>query len=283
MLLVTGATGNTGLHVVRRLVAAGEEIVALVRATSDTRELERLGVRTHVCELDRPETYRHLIEPGMTFVEMANLRHARAMMPHLDGIGRAHFVTTTAVFSTFQSYGALYREIEAEMRRSKVQWSILRPSMIYGNERDRNMHRLLRAIAVTPVFPVFGPGTSLMQPVHVDDLAAGIVAAVLGNAEGEFNLAGPEPLPFNDILMQSARAVGRPLRLWHVDHFLAASIVKTCERLPRFPIKHEQVMRLLEDKAFDIDRAVGELGYQPRSFADGIRGEADRLRALGII
>ena len=48
-------------------------------------------------------------------------------------------------------------------------------------------------------------------------------------------------------------------------------------RHPR--IRVEQVLRLAEDQAFPIDAAVRDLGYAPRSFADGIAAEA---RALGL-
>jgi hypothetical protein len=50
-----------------------------------------------------------------------------------------------------------------------------------------------------------------------------------------------------------------------------------CNRPAR--IRAEQWQRLAEDKAFGIDDAVRDLGYAPRSFADGIRAEA---AALGV-
>src|SRR3712207_7109590 len=53
-------------------------------------------------------------------------------------------------------------------------WTILRPSMIYGSERDRNVHRLLRFLDRSPVFPIFGPGTNLWQPVYHEDCARGV-------------------------------------------------------------------------------------------------------------
>jgi nucleoside-diphosphate-sugar epimerase len=278
-IVITGATGNTGSYVVNQLTYAGwgGQVLALVQPTSSIQQLHEQGVRTHVCDLGKPETYLPVIEPGAVFVGIANLRFSDSMLPHLkeQGVQHAFCVTTTAVFSSFHSYSRLYREIEARMKSIDMPVTILRPSMIYGNGRDHNMHRLISFIERAPVFPVFGPGTALMQPVHVEDLATGIVSAVQMRATGEYNLAGPEALTYNDVLNQVAEALGKKLRLAHLNHGVAARIVKALERVPGFPIKHEQVMRLLEDKAFDISRSVDMLNYQPRTFREGIRQQVE--------
>jgi nucleoside-diphosphate-sugar epimerase len=155
--------------------------------------------------------------------------------------------------------------------------------MIYGNERDANMHKLIRVLRHAPAFPVFGPGTALMQPVFVDDLAEGIVEAVIRGVYGEYNLAGPVPLSYRTLLQTTMEAIGRRIPLINLEHRLAATIARGLQRLPGFPVKHEQVMRLMEDKAFDISAAQRDIAYQPRPFADGIAEEALRLREIGWI
>ncbi|GMA16002.1 NAD-dependent epimerase/dehydratase family protein [Deinococcus metallilatus] len=284
---MTGATGNTGLATLRRLRALQPErpVLALVRASTDTAPLAELGVPWHVCDLDRAETYLGVVQPGDVLLETANLRHARALLPALAGAGvtRAFCVTTTGVFSKHHSYSALYREIEEEMRHGLVQVTILRPSMIYGNERDHNMHKLLRFIAQVPLYPVFGTGRALMQPVHVEDLAEGVARAVTQDARGEFNLAGPVALPYRQIVDEAFRALGRRGVMLFVPVGPVAGLVSVLQRVPRFPVKHEQVIRLQEDKAFDIGAAREALGYAPRTFAEGIAQEAARLRQVGLL
>jgi nucleoside-diphosphate-sugar epimerase len=286
-LLMTGATGNTGLLTLRRLreLQPDRPVLALVRPSTDTAPLQDLGVAWHVCDLDRPDTYLSVVQPEDVLLETANLRQARVMLPALADVGvtRAFCVTTTGVFSVHHSYSALYQDIEAEMRRSSVAVTILRPSMIYGNERDHNMHRLLKIIARLPVYPVFGSGRALMQPVHVEDLAEGIAQAVVRDAHGEFNLAGPQGLPYRQIVDEAFRAVGRRGVMVFVPVQPVAFLAGLFERLPRFPVKREQVIRLQEDKAFDISTSVEQLGYQPRPFADGIAQEAAQLRRAGLL
>ena len=170
-LIVVGGTGNTGLHVLNLLRQAQpeREILALVRAESSISALRELSIPHVVCHLENPASYLSHVKPGDILLEMANLRYARQMMPHLinAGVRRAFCVTTTAVFSKHHSFSRLYREIEAELKQGDWQVTILRPSMIYGNKRDHNMHKLLRLLNKTPLFPIFGKGCALMQPVHV--------------------------------------------------------------------------------------------------------------------
>jgi nucleoside-diphosphate-sugar epimerase len=283
-LVVTGATGNTGSEVLKKFRALSPtlEILALIRPSSETSELRRMGISVLECDLNNASTYQMHLHSSDTVLEMANLRFFKALRVAINtrGIQRAFFVTTTGVFSTFHSYAALYREIESEMRQSAFGVTILRPSMIYGNERDHNMHKLLSFLNKTPVFPVFGDGTSLMQPVHVEDLATGIVTAVTQNIVGEFNLAGPEPISYNSLLETSASALGKKIRFLHLPHKIIANLVAIAEKIPRFPIKHEQVMRLQENKNFDISKSIQLLNYAPRAFAVGIQQEISRLKEL---
>lgn len=286
-LVVTGATGNTGLHVVRQLKDRfpNLSILALVRSSSDTTEIQKLGIDVLECSLEDISTYVTYLNSSDVVIEMANLRFFRVLETAMNivGIQRAFCVTTTAVFSSFHSYSALYRDIESKMRQSQTKITILRPSMIYGNERDHNMHKLLYALKKAPIFPIFGDGMSLMQPVHVEDLATGIVMAITGNAIGEFNLAGPEPITYKNLLSTASLALNKRVIFLHLPHMLVAKVVAFAEKIPRFPIKHEQVMRLQENKAFDISDSTEILNYSPRTFSSGIRQEVLRLLDLKML
>ena len=259
-------------------------MLALVRAETDVRALRELGVPFHVCDLSVPASYAALVREDDVLLEMANLRQARKLLPHLASLGvrRAFCVTTTAVFSRHHSFSQEYRVIEEEMRASPLDVTILRPSMIYGNERDKNMHKLLRFIAKWKVYPLFG-AQALMQPVQVEDLAAGIARAVLRDARGEYNLAGPRPLPYATLVRHAFGALGLPPRLVALPAAPVAAAAGVLEKLPGFPLKREQVVRLQEDKAFDIGVAHEVLGYAPRSFKRGIEEEVWRLRMVGLL
>lgn len=120
-----------------------------------------------------------------------------------------------------------------------------------------------------------------MQPVFVQDLADGILSAILKEEESsgkEYNLCGPNPLPYIDLLRGCSKALGRRTLFFHIPVKIAEWVAAFGEKLPGFPITREQVLRTTEDKSFDISLAQRELGYCPRSFVDGIQQEITTLR-----
>jgi len=203
------------------------------------------------------------------------------------GVRRGIFVSTTAIFTTLEARTKSIRvEAERLIMESGMDWTIIRSTMIYGTERDRNMARLIRFIARFPLIPVFGRGENLQQPIYVEDLARVIVDAVISDVSinKAYNVPGKYPLTYNQVIDQTAAAVGRRVIKVNVPVALAVGLLRGYERLARKPLlKAEQVLRLNEDKAFSYEEAKRDLGFQPRPFADGIRLEVDRLRAKGLI
>jgi nucleoside-diphosphate-sugar epimerase len=139
-----------------------------------------------------------------------------------------------------------------------------------------------RRARVPLVVPVPGGGRQLQQPVHVADLAGAVLTAVERRAAAGrgYDVAGPEPLTFADVLRGSAAAIGGRVHLLPVPLAPVIALNQRYERLSRRPrIRVEQWQRLAEDKAFPIDAAARDLDYAPRPFSEGIRAEA---AALGV-
>lgn len=282
---VTGALGFVAGHLIPRLIASGAQVIAIVRPGRDAASLEQAGCSVRRADLDRPERGAGAFEGAEAVVHLAGMAQAVALVPALEAARpqRAVFVGSAGVHTRLVSRGAdAKRAGEASLRASALAFTILRPSMIYGTPRDRNMVRLLRWIEGTPLVPLPGGGRTLQQPVHVEDLCSAILAALErpAAARAEYDLGGPEALPLAEIVRQAAQALGRPVRVVAVPlgpaHGVAALFRKL--GLP-FPVRPEQVLRLEESKAVDIGPARRDLGFAPRPFAEGIAEEVQRLRA----
>jgi uncharacterized protein YbjT (DUF2867 family) len=203
--------------------------------------------------------------------------HVPNLLDQLEqaGVKRAMFISTTALFTTLRSTSRETRlAAEAAVQQSSLDWTILRPTMIYGTQRDRNISRLLRFLRRSPVFPLCG--NALWQPIYVEDLADAVVNALDSSQTSRktYNVAGAEPLRFADLVREAAHAVGRKVALIRLP--IEAAVVAA--RLTRI-VTPEQVRRLAEDKAFSYDDAARDFGFQPRTFTDGVRLEA---HALGL-
>ena len=288
-LLVVGGSGFLGGYVLREAARRGHQTLALARSPEAARAVATNGARPlsgdldDACHLDEAfaaagcEALLCLASPGHG--------HGPRIVAAAEdaGVPRAVFVSTTAVTTTLHPPTRQIRlTAEQQIRGCGLDWTILRPTMIYGAAGDRNLSRLLLRLSRAAVLPVPGTGTCLHQPVHVADVAAAVLASLQRPAAigSLYNVAGPEPLPFAELLRTCARAVGSRTRLVPIPLAPLVTLVRGYERVSRNPrIRAEQLLRLTEDKAFPIDAAIHDLGYAPRSFADGISNEA---RALGL-
>lgn len=291
MLIVTGGTGFLGEHVLRQFVARGIKPVCLVRPTSDSRVLEEMGLPLRVGDLGDVESLVQAFAGARILVNIASLGfgHAPSILEACRRVGvrRGVFVSTTAIFTSLPAPSKLVRlEAERQIKQSGMSWTIIRPTMIYGTHRDRNMARLVRYLARYPIIPVFGSGNCLQQPVYVEDLAEAIFAAVdCPQSHGRaYNCSGKEPLSYNEIIDTVAEVLGRRVAKVHIPVRLVRYALWLYERMVAKPaLKSEQVLRLNEDKVFPYDEATRDLGFRPRSFVDGIRAEVELMRKNGLV
>ncbi|MGH3259409.1 MAG: SDR family oxidoreductase [Streptosporangiaceae bacterium] len=288
-LLVTGGSGFLGGYVLDEARRRGHEVVALARSDTATAAVARHGAEPLPGDFDDPaglpEAFSSAQCSSLLNIASLGFGHAPAILgaTRAAGIDRVVFISTTAVTTRLPARSRAVRLMaEEQIRESGLKWTTLRPTMIYGAPGDRNLSRLLALLARVPVLPVPGGGRHLQQPVHVADVAAAVLSAVERpeSAGTTYDIAGPEPLSFAELLRITARAVGSRTRFLPVPLSPLVAAARGYELLAARPrIRAEQLQRLAEDKAFSIKDAARDLGYAPRSFAEGIVAEA---RALGL-
>lgn len=271
------------------LLEAGYEVRCLLRKASpnaarldpDRVEIVR-GDATDVTGLSRA------LRGVDAFVHVAGIEHTPQVLEAMRSanVERLVLVGSTSVHSRYEFRSGMRRRMEGMVHESGLRWTIARPTMIYGSELDKNMRHLLRFLDRSPIFPIFGSGTNLWQPVYYEDCAWGVLAALesAGAVGQSYDLPGAEPLAYRDLVLSAARALGKKPRLVSMPLEPARLALKAAEtaRLP-LPVKSEQVLRLREDKAYPYEKAERELGYAPRAFAEGIALEVARLREIGAL
>lgn len=286
-VFLTGGTGFTGERVLARLRARGDAVRCLVRSEEKAGACRATGATAVLGDLADGDRLAAGMAGCDTLIHVASMGFGQApgvvAAAERAGVRRAVFVSTTGIFTQLNAASKRVRvEAEEAVRRSGLAWTLVRPTMIYGSARDRNICRLIRYIRRWPVLPVFGPGRSLMQPVYVEDLAAGIVgAAVSPVAIGrEYNLPGAQSLTYNELVHTVARLMGRRVQLLHLPAGPFVAALRGTEGLGlRLPLKAEQIQRLNEDKAFSWDEARKDFGYSPRTLAEGLKEE---IASMGI-
>ncbi|HEX5913039.1 MAG TPA: NAD(P)H-binding protein [Rubrobacter sp.] len=288
-VLLTGATGLLGGALLELLLARGHETRCLVRA--DSANASRLdGQRVEILHGDaaREEDLYRALGGADALLHVAGIEYAPPVVRAAGraGVDRVLIVGSTSAHSAYAFRSGPKLRMEELVRGSGLAWTILRPSMIYGSERDKNVHRLLRFLDRSPVFPVFGPGMNLWQPVYHEDCASGVLEALErpASVRRSYDLPGAEPLAYLDLVKTAAAALGRSPRIVRLPIEPVRLALAAAERL-RLPLPFDsgQVMRLREDKAYPYERARRDLDYAPRPFGAGVALEVARLRSLGMV
>lgn len=285
-VVVIGGSGFTGRHVLRAAPSSWE-VGALARSDAAAASVRDLGATALLGDLDDAQSVDRALKDwspdAVIVVASLGFGHADGLIDSLRQAGspRCVFTSTTGIFTRLAPASKDIRlRAELSIAHSGLPYTIIRPTMIYGAPGDRNMERLLKSLRRLPVLPAPAGGHTLQQPVHVEDLAAALIASVVQDeAVGQaINVAGPVALPFAEIIRQAGTAVHRRAFVLSVPVGPMRSLVGVQERaLARPRLKIEQIDRLLEDKAFGIEAAKELLGYSPRSFAEGITAEARLL------
>lgn len=287
VVVVTGASGFTGPFVVRELLRRfpGATIRCLLRSSSRADALPVDRVEIVRGDLRDAESLVRAFRGADTLMNVASLgfdwTETLCDAIRRSSLERGIFTSTTAILTRLPVMSRARRvQGEAAVRASGLAWTIVRPTMIYGTPGDRNIARLIRFILRSPVIPVVAPD-ALQQPVHVEDVARALTAALAepSTVSGEYNIAGRDPLPLRELVRTVARVAGVRRLIVPVPAGPVRAGVAVYGRLVRRPLLTvEQIDRLHEDKAFDYSAAQEAFGYAPRSFEEGVRAEIAMVR-----
>jgi nucleoside-diphosphate-sugar epimerase len=150
-----------------------------------------------------------------------------------------------------------------------VEWVILRPTLIYGRGRDKNLTEIVRFVRRWSFFPLLGQAEGLRQPVHAEDVAAACVSAltVPAAANRTYTLSGGETLPYREMVCRVFAAVGKAPHLVTIPRWMFQVAVAAVHLVPRY--RHwtvEMAERMNRDLVFDHADAARDLGFSPRLF-----------------
>ncbi|MGP3937410.1 NmrA family NAD(P)-binding protein [Nonomuraea sp. KM88] len=266
--LVTGATGNTGRHVVAELLRRGERVRALTRDPG--------------AAAGRLPAEAELVEGTHTAPEKLDAA--------LDGVSRLHITVTPGLADAGSElvrravdagvrritvvWGGAVGPVEQAVAESGVEWTRLEPQEFMSNTLD--WIGSVRAEGV-----VREPYDTPSALVHEADIAAVAAVALLddGHAGRAYNLTGPERLTMRERIAALSRAVGRDIVLLPITHEQAV------ERLMATGASREDADYVVgwyaapDEVATTVDDTVERvLGRPARTFAQWVAEHADRFK-----
>jgi uncharacterized protein YbjT (DUF2867 family) len=304
-ILLTGASGFIGQHLLQALLAEGHHVVCAVRRPGTGTEPRLACIHADfVHDTDKSVWLARLSGIDVVINTVGIFRESGSQT-----FERLHTETPRALFAAcaeshevqmviqLSALGA-DREAETRYHLSKkaaddylaalpVRAYIVQPSLVYG--RDGASAKVFRTLASMPLTLRFGSAPQLVQPIHIDDLVAAIVGLLkhrlpLQPGAGtalRVPLVGPQAMPFTDYLqaLRTAMGMGRQAVL-PLPGALARGMAKVGRLLPGGLLDEEALRMLDRGNAGDVAMTTQLLGHPPRPVQDFIRDPgAERTQA----
>ena len=289
-ILVTGAAGYLGNQTVKKLVAQGRNVRALVRKRAKAKiRLGAIADRIEIVEGD--VTQPASLAPAMRDVSAVIHYVAIAMEKGGQTYESVNYQGTVNVLKAAEAAGVKrfinmsqngahadlpYRFLASKGRAqefvaaSNLQWTALRPSAIFGPQ-DEFFNTFARLLKLTPlVFPLIGGGKAEFQPVSAHDVVEAVIRCLDDDSAigAELTLGGPEVLNLGEIERRIIKALDTSRILLPVPvSLLRPAVIVMQSLLPGSPVSTSLLDLLAVPNTVPDNALVNHFGMEPIPFA----------------
>jgi uncharacterized protein YbjT (DUF2867 family) len=288
MILVTGASGFIGSHIVKRLIEQNKSVSALVRSRKKAETEGRLvGLNVECIEGDvtDPESLTravngasaviHLaaiaIEKGSNSYERINYQGTVNVVDAARKTGVRRFINMSQLGADSNlPYRFLASKGKAQdyVAASGLDWTAFRPSVVWGPE-DEFANTFAKLVPLTPlIFPIIGDENARFQSVWVEDVAACFVKALEDETTigKEYELGGPEILTLEEIERRTLKALGSRRLMIRFPMPVLRMVVTLMEKVLPNPPVTRSLLELLAVSNVTKNNAIYQFVEKPRAF-----------------
>jgi NADH dehydrogenase len=299
-VFLTGSTGFVGQELLKQLQSAGYEPRCLVRKGSmaklaalaevETVEGDITNAASLAGKLDGCEAVINLVgiireipSRDITF-ERLHYEGSKNVMDAALGAGVKRFLQMSALgvrAGAEAQYHQTKYKAEQYLKQTGLDYTIFRPSIIFG-PHDLSINMMAKIIKLSPVFPVIGNGKNKWQPVALENVAKGFVAALTNPKAGNktYEVGGPQAMEYDQVVDTIAEVLGRKIIKLHQPIRLIKPLVGIMQGFSFFPLSLDQLIMLQEDNVCDEKPFFKELGIKPIGFKEGISRYLTRVSHL---
>ena len=225
----------------------------------------------HLVAIIKENRKRGITFEGINFEATNNIVNAAVE----QGVNR--FLHISALGADPQGSTPYFRtkgRAEALVKASSLNYSIFRPSFIYG-PGDAVYSMLAKIIRVMPfgIMPVFGAGNYRHQPVHVESLTTGIVNSISEKQafHNTYDVGGLEAISYRDQLTAIGNTVGKRVRHLQIPLWISKIAVYLFGRFRFVPIDSDTLTMLTSENICDPKPFSQELNSPLESFETGLK------------
>ena len=281
-MLVTGGSGAIG----RRLVIGLRRQGFIVRCLVHRRPVNHADEQVPG-SLDDDAALERAVFGADAVVHLAGTTHARDAREYerVNAEGTAHLVLaaeqggvrrfvhagTRAISPEGGAYSVSKLRAETSVRRSSLEYTILRLAEVYGAGGKEGIDRIVDGARKGKRIPIVGDGSNRICPIHIDDAVAAFEAAVsTPAAAGKTYTVGGTCVTVLEFAEGCRRAFGSRSRVIRIPRVAVRVAASSARRLP-LPLYPDQLNRLLSPKDDPSPDALLDLRFEPRPLSEGLR------------
>ncbi len=289
-ILLTGATGFVGSHLLARLQAEGHHVRALARDPG--RAVSLRGPEVEMVQgdivsgsgldhgLEGADAVIHLVgiivETGGATFDRVHYEGTRNILAAGKRAGVKRWVQMSALGARaagVSGYQTSKWKAEEAVRASGLEYVILRPSIIFG-PRDGFVSQMVQVMRSAPLFrPVVGHGQYRFRPIYIGDVVDCFVQSLTSTraVNRATDLVGPEELTLDQMLAAIAECVSVRKPPLHVPFglmYLNAMLLGAVLRRP--PVTTDQLRMLREGSTADPGPMMQVFQLNPIGFREGL-------------
>jgi NADH dehydrogenase len=227
-LFITGGSGYIGTHLLRwssRLNYERIDCLCHSRPVQSASQPNHPPIHLVPGDLLAPATYSHALNADTTVLHLAaqtgkaprkayfniNARGTQLLVQHCLQARVRRLVYVSSIAASYTTtwpyyYAESKRMGETAVRNSGLVYAIVRPTIVVGSNAP--MTNLLLALGRLPVIPIPGDGTTLVQPIYIDDLVLSLVDLLNGDGRtSTLDLGGPQQISIQELLRGFCRVV----------------------------------------------------------------------------
>lgn len=292
-IFVTGATGFTGRNLLLRLKQKNYQIIAFVLPgdseavgiAQDNLEIRYGDIRDKgsiekaiigakvainlaaIQESNDPALNEEINYQGVKNLAEACRKYAIKRLIHLSSISTCYKVKS--------HYGKSKEKADQYlMSSSGLDYTILRPTLVYGNTTCGPFHTFLQTLDRLPfVIPIIGNGRALKQPVFVEDVVSAIILALESEISvGKYyNISGQDAITIAEMVRQIIDKRGRKKMFVKIPPWIFYPLALVLEKASAHPVfTRESLGSATQDAILDHSLIKRELGFSPLSFKEGL-------------
>ena len=291
IIAVTGITGHTGCFFLKELEDHGFEgtVRCLVRSSSCTELLDKspLKIEKVVGDNKDYDSLLKLTKNVDVIMHIFNIRQSLKILNAAieNSVPRVVMVHTTGVYSKHKMASEEYKRIENEVEKilsgNSMDVTILRPTMIFGDMCDHNIHKFIKMVDKFPVMPEIDGGSGRIRPVNARDLAKAYYTVCMTNHLPciYYDLSGERSITLHELFDMIGSYLGKNMRYKSFSMRFGVLAAMCMKAVSLGKIDYvEKVLRMGEDRDYGHEAATRDFAYIPEPFAVGLKREVEEYQ-----